>query len=216
MRKFAAVIFDIDGTLAPTVSWTDFTRRLGASPDDHLTIYDDYRAGRITYLESKVRLLSLWRQTGNANKEFIEHTFASMPLNPQAEPLIWWARQHARLCLISGSIDIFVLQVAKATGIRDFYANTRFIFDADDVLVDYDYVLDQSGKKLQQLQEFCTRYGLQPSQCAVVGDSENDSALFTATGNGVLVGDNPALKPHAWRTARSLKDVQRALTPYLT
>jgi HAD superfamily phosphoserine phosphatase-like hydrolase len=215
MRTFAAVIFDIDGTLAPVVSWTDFTKRLGASPEAHLKIYEDYRAGRITYLESKVCLLGLWRSTGNANHAYIERAFADMPLNPQALPLIHWAQQHARLCLISGSIDVFVLQVARATGIRDFFANTRFIFDADDNLVDYDYVLDQSGKKLRQLQEFCTRYDVGPKQCAVVGDSENDIELFKTTGNGILIGNNPALKPYAWRTARSLKDARRILATHV-
>jgi HAD superfamily phosphoserine phosphatase-like hydrolase len=216
MRKVAAVIFDIDETLAPVISWTDFTKRLSANPAAHLAIYNDYRDGRITYLESKVRLLGLWHSTNNANRAYIEEAFANMPLSPDALPLIDWLRQTpVRLCLISGAIDVYVQQVAKNLHIADAYANTRFIFDDDDMLIDYDYVLDQSGKKLQQLQAFCTKYRLQPSQCAVVGDSENDLGLFTATGRGILVGANPVLKAAAWRTARSLKDVKRALAPHI-
>jgi HAD superfamily phosphoserine phosphatase-like hydrolase len=215
MRKFAAVVFDIDETLAPTISWTDFTKRLGAASDAHSKIYNDYREGRITYLESKVRLLGLWHSTGNANRAFIEETFASMPLSPDTLPLMTWLHQMpVRLCLISGSIDVYVHQVAQTLQISDAYANTRFIFDDDDKLVDYDYVLDQSAKKLQQLQAFCTKYKLEPRDCAVVGDSENDYQLFAATSKGILIGANPALKPVAWRTARSLKDVRRILEPY--
>jgi phosphoserine phosphatase len=75
-------------------------------------------------------------------------------------------------------------------------------------------VLDQSGKKLQQFNEFCAKYNLQANQCAVVGDSENDYQLFAATGKGILIGANPALKPVTWRTARSLKDVRRVLEVY--
>lgn len=216
MRKFKAVVFDIDETLTPTISWTDFTKRLGASPDAHLKIYNDYREGRITYLESRIRLLGLWHSTNNTTRSFIEQTFASMPLNPDAMPLIAWLKQKpVKLCLISGAIDVYVQQIAKTTQIADAYANTRFTFDSDDKLLDYDYVLDQSGKKLQQLGAFCAKYKLQPGECAVVGDSDNDTQLFTATGRGILIGTNETLKPLAWRTARSLKDVRRVLEPYV-
>lgn len=43
-----AVVFDIDGTLSPEVSWLALTRDLGASVEEHAQIYADYKAGRIS------------------------------------------------------------------------------------------------------------------------------------------------------------------------
>ena len=71
MRTPKAVVFDIDGTLSPEVSWLALTRDLGAPVDQHVQIYNDYKEGLIDYPTSKAQLIGLWRATGNANKEFL-------------------------------------------------------------------------------------------------------------------------------------------------
>jgi phosphoserine phosphatase len=74
-----AIIFDIDGTLSPEISWLALTRDLGASVDEHIRIYTDLKQGRIDYPESKRQLINLWRATGNANKAFFQKLFENWP-----------------------------------------------------------------------------------------------------------------------------------------
>lgn len=42
-----AIIFDIDGTLSPEVSWLALTRDLGASVEEHIQIYKNYKEGKL-------------------------------------------------------------------------------------------------------------------------------------------------------------------------
>src|SRR5574338_496920 len=105
MVRSKAVVFDIDGTLSPEVSWLALTRDLGASVEEHIRIYKDYKEGQITYEESKHQLIGIWRATGNANKPFFQKLFESWPLNSAAKQVVDHARKNHTLCLITGSMD---------------------------------------------------------------------------------------------------------------
>jgi FMN phosphatase YigB (HAD superfamily) len=59
MEKSKAVVFDIDGTLSPEISWLALTRDLGASVEQHIQIYQDYKEGRIDYEASKDQLIGI-------------------------------------------------------------------------------------------------------------------------------------------------------------
>ena len=71
MRKdieIKAVVFDIDGTLSPHVSWTKLTALLGAPVSGLNKIYENLKNGNSRYRESKYALLKLWEDTGKLNK----------------------------------------------------------------------------------------------------------------------------------------------------
>ena len=61
MINFKAVVFDIDGTLTPQVSWTAFTKDIGGSVVEHLAIYEDTLNGKLGLDDSKRKLLEMWR-----------------------------------------------------------------------------------------------------------------------------------------------------------
>ena len=71
MTRIKAIIFDIDGTLTPQISWTAFTRDIGGSVAKHLAIYQDHLNGSIGLDNSKRQLLGLWQATGNAKLSHI-------------------------------------------------------------------------------------------------------------------------------------------------
>lgn len=62
-----AIIFDIDGTLTPQNSWTAFTADMGASVEDHLSIYRSHLDG-----DNDIKLFELTRNgiliTGSKHK----------------------------------------------------------------------------------------------------------------------------------------------------
>lgn len=209
-----AIIFDIDGTLSPEVSWLALTRDIGASVDEHIRIYEDYKAACITYEESKQQLIGLWRATGNANKVFFQKLFESWPLVPSAKQIVETARPHHVLCLITGSMDIYAEIVARKLGIEHWYANTILHWNEQEELIDMDYELKQAGQKLEHFTEFYKSQNLTPKDCIVVGDGENDLELFKLSGKGVLIlGDEKAeeYRRYAWKVVANLRELEDIL-----
>lgn len=213
MNKFKAVIFDIDGTLTPQVSWTSLTSDLGGSVADHLAIYEDLRSGKLGLAQSKAKLIELWQSTGRANETQIQQIFEAWPIRQAAYPLVEYLKaQGYHICLITGSLGIYAKHVAGKLGVEDYYANAELHFDAAGKIVDFSYETDQAKVKLAQLQEYCQRHNLQPQDCLPIGDSDNDLELFKATGNGLLINDNQhtseELRLAAWKVVNSLQDVR--------
>lgn len=209
-----AIVFDIDGTLSPEVSWLALTRDLGASVDEHVRIYEDYKAGSITYAESKQQLIGIWRATGNATKPFFQQLFENWPLVPSAQKLVEAARPNHALCLITGSMDAYAEIVARRLGIKHWYANTTLHWNEHQELIDMDYELRQAQRKLEHFKEFCQSRNLKPQDCIVVGDGENDIELFKLSGKGVLVlGDEKAdeYRRYAWRVVDDLSELKQVL-----
>lgn len=211
MNKLTAAVFDIDGTLSPDISWLALTRDLGASVDGHIQIYNDYKQGKIDYPTSKSQLIGLWSATGNANKSFFGALFDALPLDPSAKSVTREAKIGRTVCLITGSMDMYAQIVARKLEIDHWYANTTLHWDSDGNLVDMDYELNQGQKKLKQFGQFCQKNNLQPNECLVVGDGENDEHLFEASQHGVLVGSSSAIESHAWRRVEQLADVEQIL-----
>lgn len=210
-----AVVFDVDGTLTQLMSWTDFTRQLGASVERHLEIYEQFKAGHITYEASREQLLKLWQATGRANYATIETIFAQWPLDPAARPLIEWLQARGmQVALITGSLDMYADITARRLGVTHVYANTKLVFAEDGALMSYDYVADQATKKLEQLQNFCSETGILPTDCLAVGDGLNDLALFKATGRGIMLDPDPRraglaeLRAVSWKTVSTLAEVR--------
>src|SRR5688500_381065 len=131
-------VLDICGTLAPEDSWLALTRDMGASVDRHLEIFHDYREGRISYEESKIQLIGLWRATGHANRDAMRAIFTSWPLDPAARPLIAQLRATGyHPLIITGAVDLYAQVVSERLDVPDWRANTPLIFDGAGGLVTY-------------------------------------------------------------------------------
>ena len=214
MKKFEAVVLDIDGTLSPEVSWYALTQGLGASAVQHKVIYDAYRNEEITYEDSKQQLIGLWQATGNANKEYMGHLFESWDFYPGVRQTVEGIQQDGyETCIITGSFDIWAKAVAERLKIKHWFANTETVWDEHGNLVDMHYEIQQGKKKLGQLETFCSGIGIKPERCLVVGDSENDIDLFIRTGHGVAVGEtiDEALAQKAWKNVKTFLEVKEIL-----
>jgi phosphoserine phosphatase len=186
-----ALVVDIDGTLWSSNSWLELTKGLGADVNKHTRIFSEYKNGRISYPESKTQLIGLWQGTGNANKPFVTKLLKSWKLDARSYDLINLLKSRGfKTSIITSSFDLWAGEVSSTLNTDEFYYNTKTLWDDNNELIDYDYNLDQTGKKLSQFNSFCHKYDLKPEDCLVIGDGENDIELFKITGNGVLVGDN--------------------------
>lgn len=211
MEKAKAVVFDIDRTLSPEVSWLALTRDLGAPVEQHVQIYKDYKNGEIDYSTSKSQLIDLWRATGNANETFFAQLFEALPLDPVADKIVQTAKMGRTVCLITGSMDLYARIVASKLGVDQWHANTTLHWDDEGNLYDMDYELNQAAKKLEQFAQFCEENGLNAQDCLVIGDGENDEKLFEACGHGVLIGADPESETFAWRRIDRLAEFEYIL-----
>jgi phosphoserine phosphatase len=81
-------------------------------------------------------------------------------------------------------------------------------------LVDMDYELDQSARKLEQYSHFCQENGFSVQDCLVLGDSENDEKLFEVSKYGVLIGGDSENETFAWQRIAQLADFEQILRDY--
>lgn len=209
MSEIKAVIFDIDGTLTPEISWLALTRDLSASTEEHIAIYNAYKNGETDYAQSKQLLLDLWQATGNANKSYFEALFNSLPLVDDASAVVSELQKKYNVCLITGSMDLYAATIAAKLGITDWFANTVLQWDANGDLIDMSYELNQGQKKLEQFLGYCSTRSIQPNECVVVGDSDNDIELFKVSGRGIAVGTAvpEELSAVAWKSVGGLGEL---------
>lgn len=215
MKEFEAVIFDVDGTLTPEVSWPAMTKGLGASVEEHIKIYNNFVEERISYEEAKGKLLVLWQSTGNANKEFLLSLFTNLPLRPEAKQVIDYLKSRGYLiCLLSGGVDLHVQEVARKLEVDSYLTSAELVWDSQGNLVDFHYAIRQGQRKLEQFLEFCRAHGIDSQKCVVVGDDINDLELFIYTGKGIAVQSPTPTSPleeRAWKKIESLKELQELL-----
>lgn len=208
-----AVIFDVDGVLFDENSWLALTGGLGCSVEDHAEIYKQARAGELNWQQAERKLVAMYQASGNATKDFISNLCASHRLRPEAGGLVEYLKNRGyTLCLISGSLDIHVEATAKQLGIGHWYANAALVFDEAGSLERIIYHGDQNQVKVDQLEEFCRKIGIDPTECAFVGDSDNDIGVFQLTDHGIAVHcDDEYLKGIAWKRCETLNEIKDIL-----
>lgn len=209
-QKISTIFFDIDKTLTDEISWLKLTDGLGASVQKHTEIFDKFKANKLSYSIAKQKLIKLWQKTGKANKSYIEKMFRSWKLKSDAREIIDYLKKSYQLCIISGSVDLYVQTVAEKLGISDWYANAELVWDKKGNLIDFNYSRDQARKKLEHLNEYIARYDLNKNECAVVGDGENDVELFKKLPFGIAVNKNSEheLKNIATKNISELKQLK--------
>ena len=213
MNMIQAVIFDIDNTLTKKNSCWTIAEAVGMIIAEDLEIYERSKSGNVSSREIDRELLTLWQRKGLATRSNFENTFTNMELRDEALDVIdYLKRKKIKVCLITGSMDLYANIIAKRVGADDFYANTPLKFDAQGNVVDLVYQKDQAGLKLNQFTEFCQKNQLTPAECMVVGDSENDLLLFLETKQGIAIrteAEDKILEPVAWKIVDNLSEIKQ-------
>lgn len=212
-KQFKLITFDIDETLTPEISWLGLTRSLGASVEKHLAIYEALKREKLSLRAAEQQLLAIWRQTGNANKKFMQTLFDKWHIHPEAfEVMKYLKEENYLICIISGGVDLYVETIASRLGVKNHFSNTELVWDDVGMLIDFHYAPDQAIKKLEQFKQFISERNILPEQCVSVGDSMNDYKLFSYTKHGVLVRTpdvEEELSKYAWKEIDNVSEVKK-------
>ncbi|OGE88301.1 MAG: hypothetical protein A3J07_00715 [Candidatus Doudnabacteria bacterium RIFCSPLOWO2_02_FULL_49_13] len=212
MPEIKAVVFDIDGTLTEKNSWQQLMLAMGGTWAEDLEVVELERSGKITHEEANARILALWKRYGKDTRENFTNAMEAMALRPDAVSLIEYLKTKGIvICLITGSTDLNAQIVARKVGVENFYYNTKLNWDDHGRILDFKYEWKQGELKLKQFHEFLKKNNLQPEQCAVIGDSDNDHELFKITGKGIAVRtefEDKILETLAWQVVNTLAEIR--------
>ena len=215
-----AVVFDIDGTLTQGLrGWYVLTKGLGGDIEKHRQLYEAVGAGDLSVQEGIDGLMKEWQKGGIVTKEKVRSALMEAELRDDAEETIWYLKNKGYLlCLITGSVEPFAEVIANRLGTENYFGNSPLIYDDKDVLKTFEYYPSDGSKKLEQLKAFLKDKGLEPKECAVVGDSWNDAEMFIYTKNGIAIktkqenmSPNLELEKLAWKVIEELHELKDIL-----
>jgi phosphoserine phosphatase len=209
-KNIKLVVFDLDKTLIKQNSWYKLNLALGITEEQDQTMLDAYNRGEFSYDDWMQKIFDLYKQHGKANLKNITDVLANCyTYREDAKEIIEYLRPKYKLAIISGSIDILVDMVAKDLSIDLAEATNSFVFDADDQLIKI-VTEEDTLAKLNHLENFCKKLNLDISECACIGDGDNDILMFKKTGNGITFSDSK-IKADAREVIESLSDLKNIL-----
>jgi phosphoserine phosphatase len=184
MKPVKFVAFDMDGTLLDvSSSWAEVHRFFGDENTEALRLFLD---DRIDDQEFMRRDLALWRRhRPHITEEDLVSILAPVPLMPGAHEL--FDALHARgirTAIVSGGLDVIAQRIGRELGIDRVLAN-GFVLDGQGRLTEEGIIRVPIKRKGDVLAGLQREFGLSPEECAAVGNSEIDVAMFEHSRIGV-------------------------------
>lgn len=211
-QKPKAIITDVDSTLTERTTWYGLTERLGGSSYEHADLFAKFLRGEISFSRVKKDLFKIWNTNGPVHKDKLIEIFKDIPLRGEAFSLINELQEQGyTLCLISGSIDMFVTEIAKKFKIKHHYGNSIFKFDENGYWVDLEYNRDEEILKMEQFDDFLKKTGFKEEECIAIADGDNDLKMFSRI-PGILVNPKSGIvRELAWQEVKFLPRVLQLL-----
>jgi len=180
-----AVVFDVDGVLTSIDSiWRFIHERLG-SLEAARENARRYYSGEISYEEWARLDTQLWR---GVSAEEIASIVESVPIRRGArEAIAELKRMGLVTAAISAGLDVITERVRRELGLDHAFSNRLVVRGG---VVTGEVVVDvRADNKGEVLERFCELAGVEPGECAVVGDGEVDVPMFKLA--GLSVAFNP-------------------------
>jgi HAD superfamily phosphoserine phosphatase-like hydrolase len=104
-REIKAVCFDLDETLINHNSWLTLGLALGVTKERDQELYDEFKAGKITYEEWNDLVLSEYMKHEDVSREGVTRIFEQYVLSDGAQEAVAYLREKDyEIILISGSM----------------------------------------------------------------------------------------------------------------
>ncbi len=198
----------MDKTVINQSSWYKLNLALGMTHDDDMALYNAYLRNEFNYVEWTAKILQFYKKSPKANRTDMLTILSDYQFVPGAvETVAYLQAKGYKVALISGAVDVMVNLAASDLNVDFAEACNTLVFDEDGRLTDLIPCVSDISAKLEYLQNICDRLGIDITQCACVGDGDNDIALFRATKHGITFTDSH-IKDEAWKVIDKLADLQ--------
>jgi len=201
------IFFDLDGTLTPRSTWYELNLKLGITPGEDKTLFDQYLAETLQYNDWTKKLFRIHKSRGSITKDEIVDFAQTIELRPDAVPTIDALKQKGYIVvLLSGAVDTVVEAMAKRLGIVEWFACSKLSFDDAGVLSDIVSTGDEADSKLGLARTYLSKNNIAIDDAIAIGDGGNEEALFKVM-KGILFGHTEKLKPLAWKQVENLSEI---------
>lgn len=176
-----------DGMVAPS-AWTVLAEALGAEclAAENATKVQ-WLANKYTgYLDWMRKTIEIHQRFGLTEQVFTE-VMNSVPFMPGVESALQRVHEHGAVSVVvTGGFKALADRVQRRLRIHHSFAACEYFFNTESGLVDHFNLLpaDESGK-VDFMRLTCREYGVDPRDCAFVGDGKNDVHLAQAVGFSV-------------------------------
>jgi phosphoserine phosphatase len=202
------ICFDLNKTLIKENIWLELNLAMGMTQQEDDELMRRYDTSDITYLRFQKILENLYIERGQATRTNILRSILTYTYLDGAQDILTYLKSKGyELALISGSLDLLVVNVANELGITHFAANNRFVFDENDYLKEIQVLDNDEDAKVHQLTEIAHMLGIGLDECACVGDGDNDVKLFDVTGHGITFTGSK-IEHKAWKVINELIDLK--------
>jgi phosphoserine phosphatase len=176
-----------DGMVAPS-AWTVLAEALGdeclaaENATKVLWLANKYRG----YLEWMRKTIEIHQRFGLTERVFTE-VMNSVPFMPGVESALQRIHERGAVSVVvTGGFKALADRVQRRLRIHHSFAACDYFFDTETGLIDHFNLLpaDEAGK-VDFMRLTCREYGLDPRECAFVGDGKNDVYLAQAVGFSV-------------------------------
>jgi len=207
--KIKLVCFDLNKTLIRENTWFNLNLAMGISRKEDELLLKLFDEGIISYKQWQEILSLMYKKRGRANLRNITKAISKYTYRKEAKSMVKYLKKKGyQIALISGAMDILVDKVAKELEVGLFEAGNIFIFDNKDYLENIVCLGEEALVKLRHLQSFCRELGIKLSECACIGDGDNEIELFKKTKHGVTFKGSE-LESIAWKTIEQLSDLKK-------
>jgi HAD superfamily PSPase-like hydrolase len=181
--QYKLVCFDLDGTLIDDTIyiWQTLHEAFGVPKDERQQHHSDYMAGRISYAEWFATDIAAWRRLGKSREDIVAVVQDLSVMNGAIATLEALKAHGHRLAVISGSIDIVIDTLLGRDFFDDVFIN-RLHFDTAGAIIGGEPTPYDMEHKATGLQAIADRKNLDISECAFVGDNENDVHIAELAG----------------------------------
>jgi phosphoserine phosphatase len=208
------ICFDVNGTLVEESSWEIFAQGDEMIEKEINNIFDGYYLGKIPINEVWEGMISMLKEKGRANKEFICDCWEKAnTFKEGTEEVINYLKEKGyKIYLISCSIDVSLEIMVKKLQIDGFYAGSHLVFDNHGQL---EKITSECGRgkefKKEKLIELAKQENINVEDIVFVGDGDNDIGVFEMTKRGIAMGDNKKLLDCSWKLIKSLREIRNIL-----
>ncbi len=208
MNDIQLICFDLDKTLIDQSSWYKLNLALGITHEQDQAMVDAYLRNEFNYVEWTKKILQFYKKSDKANRTDMRAILSDYQFVPGAvETVTYLQAKGYKVALISGSVDMMVNLAASDLNVDFAEACNTLVFDEAGRLTDLIPCVSDISAKLDYLQNICDRLGIDITQCACVGDGDNDVALSDATGHGITFTDSH-IKDNAWKVITALPELK--------
>jgi phosphoserine phosphatase len=184
-----------DGLVAPS-AWTLLAERLGQeclAAENETKV--QWKANKYASYMEWMRATVAIHQRFGLTQELFMSVIESVEFMPNVEVAL--ERIHgwgAITVLVTGGFKALADRVQRRLRLHHSFAACEYFFDSASGLLDHTNLLpaDEVGK-LDFMQLVCREYGIEPLQCAFVGDGMNDVHLARAVGFSIAFNAQPEL-----------------------